>query len=134
MSPLHRLPYPVRFSLAFMSLALASMTAFALLALRLGGPETHVLGQPAAPVFLGLATAALAAAGVQGWLLGRSVAAPLADLGRSMQAVARHDLDHPVAGLDRDDEFGSMAVLLCELRDSLRQSEGLKVEQDARGL
>jgi len=132
MSLSRRLPFTIRLPFASMGLMLVAMGSFGYLTYQLSHDPTAYLEYTLE--LLGVALAAVSAAGLLGWHHARSVAGPLAALGRSVQAAARHEFDTPVWGLGRSDEFGEIAASLAELRDVLQEAEWSKAEGDAKQL
>jgi methyl-accepting chemotaxis protein len=83
---------------------------------------------------LGLAMLAIAAvAGVIAWLIGRSITAPLGQLGARMEALVRGELDADIPGVSRGDEVGAMAKSVQVFKDNALRIRSLEqVEADAQ--
>src|SRR6266496_1749110 len=60
------------------------------------------------------------------WLIGRSIARPLGQLGARMQALADGKLDGEIPGLGRGDEIGAMASTVQIFKDSAVRIRGLE--------
>ncbi len=129
--PSARLPLALRLSLAIMGLVFIVMSSFGILLYRQGQNDALLTGAGLAPTLAGCILGSVAVAGLLGWLLARSVTAPLTDLGRSMQALAGHDFDQPIGGLGRSDEFGVFAGVLNDFRAKLREADRAGFERDA---
>jgi len=65
------------------------------------------------------------------WALGQGVSRPIRALDRATQKLAEGALDIAVPGLDRRDEFGTLARSLAVLREAARQRAQL--QKDAEG-
>ncbi len=70
---------------------------------------------------LGFFVVALAALGLAGWLTGRRVMAPLADLTAGAQRLVGGDLEYTIP-ISREDEFGVLIQLFNALAARLRQT------------
>ena len=83
---------------------------------------------------LGLAMLAIAAvAAVIAWLIGRSITAPLGQLGARMEALVRGELDADIPGVSRGDEVGAMAKSVQVFKDNALRIRSLEqVEADAQ--
>jgi methyl-accepting chemotaxis protein len=76
---------------------------------------------------LGLAVLGIAViAGSIAWLIGRSIARPLGQLGARMQALADGKLDGEIPGLGRGDEIGAMAATVQIFKDNAIRIRGLE--------
>jgi len=84
---------------------------------------------------LGLAILGIAAiAGSIAWLIGRSIARPLGQLGARMRTLADGSLDGEIPGIGRGDEIGAMAATVQIFKDNAVRIRGLeKEEADAQG-
>ena len=73
--------------------------------------------------------AGLAAAGLMGWLLSRSIADPVSQMTETMRRLASgdHEVEPPAAG--RRDELGHMAAAVARFRDAA--IEKLRLEEEA---
>ncbi|MFO1026966.1 MAG: methyl-accepting chemotaxis protein [Acetobacteraceae bacterium] len=60
------------------------------------------------------------------WIIGRNIARPIVMVTRSMEGLARGNLDTPVPEDSRRDEIGTMVHALRGFRDSLRETEHLR--------
>src|SRR3977135_2285905 len=60
------------------------------------------------------------------WMIGRSIAKPLGQLGARMQALADGKLDGEIPGLGRGDEIGAMASTVQIFKDSAVRIRGLE--------
>jgi methyl-accepting chemotaxis protein len=76
------------------------------------------------------ALAASAAMGVLAWIIGRGIIRPLLVIKTATERMSAGDLDTPVEGADRKDEFGTLARALDEFRS--RGMEARRLEQTAR--
>ncbi|MFZ4165099.1 methyl-accepting chemotaxis protein [Brevundimonas sp. NPDC058933] len=76
----------------------------------------------------GMALLVALAMGVAGWLLGRSVAGPVAALADRMKRLAEGDKGSAIPGLARHDEIGRMAGALEVFRDAAIANDRLEVE------
>lgn len=61
--------------------------------------------------------AAIAIAGLMGWLLWRSIARPVSRMTETMKALAAGDFDADIPATDRRDEIGSMAQAVLVFRE-----------------
>jgi methyl-accepting chemotaxis protein len=76
---------------------------------------------------LGLAILGIAVvAGSIAWLIGRSIAKPLGQLGTRMQDLANGKLDGEIPGLGRGDEIGAMAATVQIFKDNAIRIRGLE--------
>jgi methyl-accepting chemotaxis protein len=76
---------------------------------------------------LGLAMLGIAIiAGSIAWLIGRSIAKPLGQLGMRMQALAEGKLDGEIPGIGRGDEIGAMAATVQIFKDNAVRIRGLE--------
>nr|WP_249128213.1 methyl-accepting chemotaxis protein [Bradyrhizobium lablabi] len=76
---------------------------------------------------LGLAVLGIAIiAGSIAWLIGRSIAKPLGQLGARMQDIADGKLDGEIPGLGRGDEIGAMAATVQIFKDNAIRIRGLE--------
>ena len=76
---------------------------------------------------LGLATLGIAVIGGSiAWMIGRSIAKPLSQLGARMQALADGKLDGEIPGLGRGDEIGAMATTVQIFKDNAVRIRGLE--------
>ena len=87
---------------------------------------------------LGLAILGIAViAGSIAWMIGRSIAKPLGQLGARMQALADGKLDGEIPGLGRGDEIGAMAATVQIFKDNAvahpRAGTGRSRDPEARG-
>ena len=81
---------------------------------------------------LGLAILGIAViAGSIAWMIGRSIAKPLNQLGASMQALADGKLDSEIPGLGRGDEVGAMAATVQIFKDNAVRIRGLEQAEAA---
>ncbi|EYD75096.1 methyl-accepting chemotaxis protein McpC [Rubellimicrobium mesophilum DSM 19309] len=131
MPPSRTLSLILRLPLAILGLTLGATGLLVALALGLGQRAASAGGSP---LLLGLTlgAATLALTGLLGWWLARSVTLPLAELRAALEDVARHRFDRPIAALGRPDEFGTLAAMLADLRNSLQELEWAKAEQQAK--
>src|SRR5437764_10215674 len=60
------------------------------------------------------------------WMIGRSIARPLGQLGARMQALADGKLDGEIPGLGRGDEIGAMAATVQIFKDNAVRIRGLE--------
>ncbi len=85
---------------------------------------------------LGLAMLAIVlAASAIAWLIGRSIARPLAMLGVRMKQLANGELDQAIHGIGRRDEIGAMAANVRVFKDNavrIRDLEKVEAEAQAR--
>jgi len=63
------------------------------------------------------------------WMIGRSIAKPLNQLGASMQALADGKLDGEIPGLGRGDEVGAMAATVQIFKDNAVRIRGLEQKE-----
>jgi methyl-accepting chemotaxis protein len=76
---------------------------------------------------LGLAILGIAVIGGGiAWLIGRSISAPLGQLGARMQTLADGSLDGDIPGIDRGDEVGAMAATVQIFKDNALRIRGLE--------
>ena len=76
---------------------------------------------------LGLAMLGIAViAGSVAWMIGRSIAKPLGQLGTRMQALAEGQLDGDIPGIGRGDEIGAMAATVQIFKDNAVRIRGLE--------
>src|SRR5437764_43181 len=76
---------------------------------------------------LGLAILGIAVIGGSiAWMIGRSIAKPLGQLGARMQALADGKLDGEIPGLGRGDEIGAMAATVQIFKDNAVRIRGLE--------
>src|SRR6195952_4446132 len=81
---------------------------------------------------LGLAILGIAViAGSIAWMIGRSIAKPLNQLGASMQSLADGKLDGEIPGLGRGDEVGAMAATVQIFKDNAVRIRGLEEAEAA---
>jgi methyl-accepting chemotaxis protein len=79
---------------------------------------------------LGLAILGIAVIGCSiAWMIGRSIAKPLGQLGARMQALADGKLDGEIPGLGRGDEIGAMAATVQIFKDNAVRIHGLEQAQ-----
>src|SRR3979411_285825 len=79
---------------------------------------------------LGLAILGIAVIGGSiAWMIGRSIAKPLGQLGARMQALADGKLDGEIPGLGRGDEIGAMAATVQIFKDNAVRIHGLERAQ-----
>ena len=64
------------------------------------------------------------------WMMARSLARPIQELGEAMAVVGGGDLDHPITARSRD-EIGDLARAFARMTDSLRQSRSEMVRLNA---
>jgi methyl-accepting chemotaxis protein len=64
------------------------------------------------------------------FLLTRSIVRPVGRLTESLKRLAGGDIEAPVAGSDRGDEFGAIARAVEEVRDTVRNQMTERVRQD----
>jgi methyl-accepting chemotaxis protein len=68
-----------------------------------------------------------------GWLIGRSITAPLGQLGMRMRGLADGALEQDIPGLDRRDEIGAMAATVEVFKDNAVRIRGLdEIEAQAQ--
>ncbi|CAN7451544.1 methyl-accepting chemotaxis protein [Bradyrhizobium sp. LjRoot220] len=81
---------------------------------------------------LGLAILGIAVvAGSIAWMIGRSIAKPLGELGARMQGLADGKLDGDIPGLGRGDEVGAMAATVQIFKDNALRIRGLEQAEAA---
>jgi methyl-accepting chemotaxis protein len=80
----------------------------------------------------GMALLVALAMGVAGWLLGRSVARPVAALADRMKGLAEGDKGAAIPGLARHDEIGRMAGALEVFRDVALANDRMEAEAAAQ--
>ncbi|MGH6642648.1 MAG: methyl-accepting chemotaxis protein [Bradyrhizobium sp.] len=81
---------------------------------------------------LGLAILGIAVIGGSiAWMIGRSIAKPLNELGASMQTLADGKLDGEIPGLGRGDEIGAMAATVQIFKDNAVRIRGLEQAEAA---
>ena len=68
-------------------------------------------------------------AGSIAWMIGRSIAKPLGELGARMQALADGKLDGEIPGIGRGDEIGAMAATVQIFKDNAVRIRGLEQEE-----
>jgi methyl-accepting chemotaxis protein len=66
------------------------------------------------------------------WLINRDITRPLGGLKASMERLAKGDLNTEIPGLDRRDEPGEMALTVQVFKDSMIESERLRLEQEVQ--
>jgi methyl-accepting chemotaxis protein len=84
---------------------------------------------------LGLAILAIGVvAGSIAWMIGRSIARPLGQLGARMRTLADGVLDGDIPGVGRGDEIGAMAATVQVFKDNAVRIRGLEqVEAETQG-
>ncbi len=78
-----------------------------------------------------IASLALLAAGLVGWLLARGIARPIIAMTTVMRRLAEHDLTAEIVGSGRGDELGSMAAAVKVFKDNIIAADALASEQAA---
>ncbi|KRR01667.1 methyl-accepting chemotaxis protein [Bradyrhizobium valentinum] len=79
---------------------------------------------------LGIAVLGIALiAGSIAWMIGRSIAKPLGQLGTRMQDLAEGRLDGEIPGIGRGDEIGAMAATVQIFKDNALRIRGLEQKE-----
>ncbi|MDE5457754.1 HAMP domain-containing protein [Bradyrhizobium sp. CSA112] len=79
---------------------------------------------------LGIAVLGIAViAGGIAWMIGRSIAKPLGQLGTRMQDLAEGRLDGEIPGIGRGDEIGAMAATVQIFKDNALRIRGLEQKE-----
>jgi methyl-accepting chemotaxis protein len=90
-----------------------------------------------APIMWALGLAILGIGAISGfiaWLIGRSIARPLGQLGTRMRTLADGALDGDIPGVGRGDEIGAMAATVQIFKDNAVRIRGLEqVEAETQG-
>jgi methyl-accepting chemotaxis protein len=97
--------------------------------------EAHATTQAASTAIrttaVGLSLAALLTGVVTAWLIGRGIANPVIAMSSVMRRLAGGDTSVPISAVGRRDEVGEMASAVQVFRDSMREAETLRLDQEA---
>jgi len=94
------------------------------------GVKTSEAVQHTRVLVIGVALAALLIGSLLAWLIGASIAGPVARITQRMKSLAAGDLDEPIPGGDHRDEIGDMARAVEVFRENALARIGL--EEKAR--
>ncbi|MEN3380643.1 MAG: hypothetical protein V7608_687 [Hyphomicrobiales bacterium] len=94
------------------------------------GVKTSEAVQHTRVLVIGVALAALLIGSLLAWLIGGSIAGPVARITQRMKSLAAGDLDEPIPGGDHRDEIGDMARAVEVFRENALARIGL--EEKAR--
>jgi methyl-accepting chemotaxis protein len=72
----------------------------------------------------------IALCGVLSLYVARTLTRPVLDLNATMQELANGNLDHEIAGLERDDEVGMMAKTVSILREKSKRAQIAEAEKE----
>ena len=92
--------------------------------------ETITLIATTASFILWLAVIGLGIGGALAWLIGRGISKPVTGMSAAMSAIAGGDKSVEIPGVGRKDEVGQMADTLQVFKNSLIETERLRLEQE----
>jgi methyl-accepting chemotaxis protein len=92
--------------------------------------ETITLIATTTSFILWLAVIGLGIGGALAWLIGRGISKPVTGMSAAMSAIAGGDKSVEIPGVGRKDEVGQMADTLQVFKNSLIETERLRLEQE----
>jgi methyl-accepting chemotaxis protein len=96
-----------------------------------GEQDTRATMERTSALIVGFSAGGLVLATVLAWLIGRGISAPVVRMGVAMRALASGDKTVAIPGLNRKDEIGDMAATVQVFKQSMIETERLRMEQEA---